>query len=559
MDSETIEIADLGRPLHPGMLYDCRNDTYIPGVLLWDQEAIRKDVDVKPQPLTHVDVSTRDSLSEKTKLMDVSASLTASFIAGLVTVERSGSYLNDTLSSMRQCRATMHYKQTTEFKQLTVTQVGNVIYPEVFDQKSATHVVTAVLYGGEVFMVFDQMASNEEDKKVIQGNLDSSTIKIPKVDISSSGKLKLTDKEMKKVKKFSCTFHSDLALENNPTTYEEAVQLYKKLPELIGDGSKAVPVKVWLYPLMNLDQCAAQLVTKISENLVTLLEVQMGQLHKAQMRADDAIQRCEAIKVTDLKENLVEFKNILATYKDTLQNNLSKLLPAIRDGTEGEEKLVATLKFIDESSFTPDKMEKWLDDKESEVGVLESYINLLKHCDIVPPGPELNAVLGDPTIDRVCIFNFTSLKKEELYLSNLFECLASEEFRAMQNISVAQDLSFKEESQPWSNDPQISEEMRDRPRVSVHTASGPAATRQLFRILGDDKDFGDLGWLIPHCVTNAAFYSGLPDRTHDELTTCELPSSLDGLIDLAIHVDSRLRDRHCEMYQGNPATPELHS
>ncbi|XP_061086595.1 stonustoxin subunit alpha-like [Conger conger] len=431
------------------------------GVSLWDQEAIRKDVDVKPQPLTHVDVSTRDSLSEKTQLMEISASLVASFLAGLVKVGGSGSYLKDTLSSMRQCRATMYYKQMTEFKQLTMTQLGKVIYPEVFDQKSATHVVTGVLYGGEVFMV--------------------------------SGKLKLTDKEMKKVQKFSCTFHGDLALENNPTTYEEAVQLYKKLPELMGDGSKAVPVKVWLYPLTKLDRRAAQLVTKISVDLVTLLEVRMGQLHKAQMRADDVIQRCEAIKVTYLTENLVKFKNRLATYKDTLQNNLSKLLPAIRDGTEGEEKLVATLKFIDESSFTPDKMRKWLDDKESEVGVLESYIKSLKSCDIVPPGPQ-------------------------------------------------------------------------RPRVSVHTASGPAATRQLIRILGDDKDFGhrvpdfgDLGWLIPHCVTNAAFYSGLPDRIHDELTTCELPSSLDGLIDLAIHVDSRLRDRHCETYQGNPATPELHS
>ncbi|XP_061089124.1 stonustoxin subunit beta-like [Conger conger] len=460
MDAETIEIAALGRPLQPGMLYDCRRDTFIPGVSLWDQESIRKDVDVKPQPLTHVYVSTRDSLSEKTQLMEISASLTASFIAGLVTVERSGSYLNDTLSSMRQCRATIHYKKIIEFKQLTMTQLGNVIYPEVFEQKSATHVVTGVLYGGEVFMVFDQMASNEEDKQVIQGNLDSSTNKIPKVDVSSSGKVKLTDTEMKKVQKFSCTFHSNLALENNPTTYEEAVQLYKNLPELMGDGSKAVPVKVWLYPLMNLDPHAAQLVTKISVDLVTLLEVQMGQLHEAQMRADDTTQRCEAIKVTDLKEKLVKFKNILATYKDTLQNNLKKLLPAIRDGTEGKEKLEAMLKFINESSFTPDKMRKWLDDKESEVGVLENYINLLKHCDIVTPGPELISVLGDPAIDRICIFNFTSLKEEEPYLSNLFECLACEEFRKMENISVAQGRSFKEEAQPWFNDRQISAEMR---------------------------------------------------------------------------------------------------
>ncbi|XP_061086596.1 neoverrucotoxin subunit beta-like [Conger conger] len=466
MDAETIEIAALGRPVHPGMLYDCRNDTFIPGVSLWDQEAIRKYVDVKPQPNTHLDVSTSDSLSEKSRLIDISSSLKVSFLAGLVGVGvgGSGSYLKDTLSSMRQCRATIHYKQTTEFKELAMTQLGNVIYPEVFDQKNATHVVTGVLYGAEVFMVFDQMASNEEEKQDIQGKVNLFIQKLPGVDVSSSGNLRLEVKEKKKVQKFSCTFHGDFALLHNPSTYEEAVHLYKQLPELMGDGSEAVPVKILLYPLMKLDQRAAQLVTKISENLEVDVEVTMGQLHEAQMRADDAIQRCEAIKVTDLTENLVKFKNILATYKDTLQNNLSKLLPAIRGGTEGEEKLVAMLKFINESSFTPDKMRKWLDDKESEVKVLESYTNCLKEFDIVPPGPELTAVLSDPKLKHVYAFNLTSLKEEEPYLSNLFECLASEEFRKMQNITVAQELSFKEEAQLWFSDPQISERMRGAPK-----------------------------------------------------------------------------------------------
>ncbi|XP_061088345.1 stonustoxin subunit alpha-like [Conger conger] len=461
MDSETIEIAALGRPLHPGMLYDCRRDTFIPGVLLWDQEAIKNNVDVKPQTVTHFDFCKSDSLSEKNKLMDVSASLAASFIAGLVKVGGSSSYLNDRMSSMRQCRATMHYKQTTEFKQLTVTQVGKVVYPKVFEQKSATHVVTGVLYGGEVFMVFDQMVSTEEDKQNITGALESSIRKIPKVESSIAEKFRLTDREKRTVQKFRCTFHGDFALEHNPTTYEEAVDSYRKLPLLMGDGSKAVPVKVWLYPLTKLDRRAAQLASEISADQVACLEVQMGQLHEAQMRADDATQRCEAIKVTYLTENLVKFKNILATFKDTLQNNLSKLLPAIRGGIAGKEKLEAILKFINESSFTPDKMRKWLDDKESEVKVLESYINRLEGCDVMPPGPELDSVLSDPAIERLCIFNFTSLKKEEPYLSNLFECLASEEFRKMQKISVAQKISFEEEARPWFRDPQISEEMRD--------------------------------------------------------------------------------------------------
>lgn len=31
MEAKIIEIAALGRALHPGMLYDCRSDSVIPG------------------------------------------------------------------------------------------------------------------------------------------------------------------------------------------------------------------------------------------------------------------------------------------------------------------------------------------------------------------------------------------------------------------------------------------------------------------------------------------------------------------------------------------------
>ncbi|XP_035259303.1 stonustoxin subunit alpha-like [Anguilla anguilla] len=461
MNSEAIETAALGRPLHPGMLYDCRSDTFIPGVSLWDQAAIKKDMNVEPQPNTYFNYVASDSITEKTNLMDVSASLKASFLLGLVEVEGSATYLKDTKSSMRQCRVTMQYKQTTELRHLTMTQLGHVTYPKVFDQKTATHVVTAVLYGAEAFMVFDQMSSDEKDKQDIQGNMDVMIKKIPTIEISGKGKVVLTDEEKKKVENFNCTFHGDVTLEQNPSNYEEAVLVYKELPKLLGaDGSKAVPVRVWLYPLKNLNSKAAQLVREICTELVTRLEAVMGQLHEAEMRANDSIKRCLAIKATDVTDKLYKFQDKRTVYTETLLQNISKVLPAIREGTVEEQKLVNILKFHEESSFTHDKMKKWLDDKESEIGVLESYISLLENIPIVLPGPELNKVLFDPRNKTVYIFTFTSLQYEEPYLSNLHECLTSTKFKKMEEISVARDLSFKEEALPWFSDPAISQRMR---------------------------------------------------------------------------------------------------
>ncbi|KAJ8362849.1 hypothetical protein SKAU_G00116800 [Synaphobranchus kaupii] len=418
-------------------------------------------MNVQPQAHTHLDFSGSDSFSEKTKLMDVSASLKVSFLAGLVEVGGSARYLKDKMSSMQQCRVTMQYKQTTEFKHLTMTQLGHVTYPDVFDQKIATHVVTAVLYGAEAFMVFDQMALNENDKQDIQGEMHVMIKKIPEVEISGSGKVILTDEEKKKVDKFSCTFHGDYTLEQNPTSYEEAVLLYKQLPKLLGeDKRKAVPVSVWLYPLKNLDSKAAQLVRAIGVELVSHAEAIMGQLQEAKMRANDSIRRCEAIKVPDITDKLAKFQDKLASYTVILLQNLRKVLPAIRAGTEGEQTLVDILKFHDDSSFSHDKMRKWLDEKESEIGVLEEYINSLGSVPIVPPGPELDKVLFDPQYHNIFMFTFTSLKYEEPYLSNLHECLASEEFNKMGEICVAHDFSFKDEALPWFRDPEISKRMR---------------------------------------------------------------------------------------------------
>ncbi|KAG9342064.1 hypothetical protein JZ751_017061 [Albula glossodonta] len=491
MDSKVIEVAALGRPLHPGMLYDCRSDTFTPGtvpvthshlhpryctcytltpspqvlyllhsdtftpgVSLWDEAAIKRDMSVKPQPRSSFHFTAFDSLSEKANLLDVSASLKASFLGGLVEVGGSASYLNDRASSMHQCRVTMQYKQTTEFKQLTMTQLGKVTYPQVFDQKTATHVVTAVLYGAEAFMVFDQMASDDKEKQDIKGNLDVMIKKIPLIDISGSGRLVMSDEEKTKVERFSCKFHGDFALRQNPSTYEEAVLVYKQLPKMLGEkGENAVPVRVWLYPLEKLDSKAAKLMREIEEKMVSEVEVVMEQLHEASMRANDLVSHCDAIKVTTIKDKLTEFQRKFKGYTLPLLHNLGKVLPAIRAGSVEEQKLVDILKTHHESPFNKSKMSKWLDGKESEIEVLRSCINTVPSVPIVSPGPQLDSILFSPKEDCVIMLSFTSLEYHEPYLSSLSEYPASEsEPRKVRETSKA--------ALPWYSDPKIFKRVR---------------------------------------------------------------------------------------------------
>ncbi|ROJ73031.1 Neoverrucotoxin subunit beta [Anabarilius grahami] len=167
------------------------------GVTLWDENSLRNNLYSRPQPLTDLKFSSSDSLSGKSSLLDVSASLKASFLGGLVNVGGSGKFLRDTKSSHRQSRVTMYYSETTRYEQLTMSQLGQVTYPQVFDQKSATHVVTAVLYGAQAVMVFDRTISEEENKQEIEGKLNGVVRSIVGLSIEGEGSVNMNDDDKK--------------------------------------------------------------------------------------------------------------------------------------------------------------------------------------------------------------------------------------------------------------------------------------------------------------------------------------------------------------------------
>uniref|UniRef100_A0A3B3QT37 Uncharacterized protein n=1 Tax=Paramormyrops kingsleyae TaxID=1676925 RepID=A0A3B3QT37_9TELE len=460
MTSNSIQIAALGRPLHPGMLYDCRDDSFIPGVTLWDAEDFENNMTVHEQNQTKSEITASDSLSKKSSLLDISASLKASFLGGLIEVGGSAKYLKDTVTTESQCRVTVHYSQKTVFKQLNMKNISNITYVDVLDQGTATHVVTGVLYGADAFMVFDQTASRNEDKQEIQGTLEVMVKKIPTISISGSGEVNIKEEDLNKVEKFQCTFYGDVILKENPTTYMEAVKVYKDLPKLLGErGEKAVPMTVWLYPLKYLDNRAAQLVREIRENLITEMETVMEDLQTATITVNELLQISETIQATDIQDKLKTFQKMLRQYKITVQKEVSALIPTIRNGKTGEDILVQILTSHSSSPFTTEMMTKWLDEKRSECEVLRSYIDAFdnqNNVQIVSP-TQHNILILNPCYKTIATFVFTSLKYEEPYILDLTKFLHSEQFMKQMDTEDA----VEDKSTPWFLTPDISQTMRE--------------------------------------------------------------------------------------------------
>ncbi|KAB5539594.1 hypothetical protein PHYPO_G00090830 [Pangasianodon hypophthalmus] len=265
----------------------------------------------------------------------------------------------------------------------------------------------------------------------------------------------MTDEDNKKAENITCTFHGDFHLEQNPTTYMEALEVYKNLPKQLKENPQnAVPIKVWLYPLSLLDTKAAQLVREISTRLISNTEDVMEELVEVERTCSDLSRRTEVNVFSDIKERLHSFQDSFSIYKMVLQKALARVLPAIRGGGMEEQSLEDII-IIHYNSR--DLLNQWLDDAKSELYLLNNHSKMLNEINI-KDSDGLNAILLNPDIDVVLCLAFTSLKYEDPNLSTLTEFLKSAEFKELDKkekpLSVA---SYRQ----WFKDPDVIAKMRE--------------------------------------------------------------------------------------------------
>ncbi|RXN07736.1 neoverrucotoxin subunit alpha-like protein [Labeo rohita] len=461
LPSDTIEVAALGRPLFPGTLYDCRKDSFLPGITLWDKKSLSEDLDSRPKPQTYSNINSCDSLSSKLNLMDVSVALKVSFLGGLMEVGGSAKYLRDTKSSNHQSRITMHYGETTRYEQLTMSHLGQITYSQVFDQKTATHVVTAVLYGAQAFMVFDRSFAEDENKQEIEGELKKMVAKIRELSAEGNAALQMTDAEKKMAEKITCTFHGDVHLRQNPTTYTEALNVYKQLPALLKDNPQnEVPIKVWLHPLHLLNATAARVEREISTSVAFAIEDIMEKLGEAERTYKDLSGNTLVNSFRDIKERLCSFRSSFSIYKAMLLEAVSRVLPAVRGGEKEEKSLEDILKIHRSSPFNADTMNQWLNDAKAELDMLSSLTKPLEGVRIVD-SEHLNTIIVNPDFPGVLCLTFTSLEYEDPYLSALKKFLKTDRFKELDGeqsmVSVA---SVKK----WFKD----SEFMEKTRFNIH-------------------------------------------------------------------------------------------
>uniref|UniRef100_A0A8C7UTI0 Fibronectin type-III domain-containing protein n=1 Tax=Oncorhynchus mykiss TaxID=8022 RepID=A0A8C7UTI0_ONCMY len=448
---------------------------YLSGITLWDSEMLQKHINVCPQPNTDFKIIASDSSEDKSEALNVSASLEASFLGGLVSVKGSAEFLHDKKTSKRQSRVSLQYRTTTRFEQLTMDHLGagNVKHCNVFQEGSSTHVVTALHYGAQAFFVFDQEVSSGENHQDIQGNLQATIKKIPLISIEGQGNLEMSDEEKREANKFNCTFHGDFALENNPVTFEDAIKVYAGLPRLLGEnGEHAVPMTVWLYPLKNLDSAAAQLVRQISVSQVRRAQRLLDGLDNTDVQCQDMMKEDMAIKFPELKAKLNKFRDLCSEYKQVFQKGLCKVLPNIRGGGMEEEELIKMLNSKECSPFQNDLL-------------ITSYLDIMKEVQVVYSSSELDGLVLDKANDYVVCFAVSFLKEKEEYLVVLENYLLEESKSDFSLIPYNPNAAGKTAAEKWFRSGEVT-----------------TLTRQTIHLFLDFKESNKDRENLPFCIAS---------------------------------------------------------
>ncbi|KAG9261560.1 verrucotoxin subunit beta-like [Astyanax mexicanus] len=423
-DFDIVEVAAMGRPFQLGMAYDLRKHTLIPGLTLWNHEKLQDKISISDQYDTKFNLHSSDKSEDETSNLKVNGSLKIAAKLGIVEFSGSGSYFTNNVKSDKRAKLTLGYHTTTKFKQLSMDHLTDVSYLSDLEETGATHVTVGILYGADAYFVFEKELKSDENKQEMEGVLTLKILNIPifnvKLECEGSGEKK--DSKTVKSDEIRCTFYGDFKLNTNPCTLEESLEVYKKLPDMLGEnGEHAVPLQVWLYPLSKIPKAEHPsdcLIRELSDSLITRLSHAIDRLNLVEGKLIDLISDESTKSFVSFLNKLQDMKQKFSHYKADIMTKLAHLLPLIRGYKSEESDLEDLLKRHDDSVFNSTAMDQWLEYRKMELDVLRTFLRQLREVG-VNLNEDLHILLSDADIKNVVSFTFTSLEEPDEFLSQL--------------------------------------------------------------------------------------------------------------------------------------------
>ena len=152
-----------------------------------------------------------NTLEEKFRTMDIQAELKLSIMGGLFSLDGSGKFFKDTKRSAKSAKASLISSFSTEYEQISITstEIRNLIDQDALEQIEATHVVVGIQWGGNVFISVEDNNYNDQDKQVVEGNLNAK-LQMIAAQISGNAQVKIDEKVRNELSKYNFEIYGDI-------------------------------------------------------------------------------------------------------------------------------------------------------------------------------------------------------------------------------------------------------------------------------------------------------------------------------------------------------------
>ena len=399
------QVAALGREFKIGMLYDWSTDTLLSENVLAHKSDIEQHILSESKKDSKSLTFQPDTIESQLQGLEVSAHLQLSVIAGLVKVAGCSKYLNNKKYFFPKSTILM-YKCTKKLETLNMCQVqveeilrdfnARMVTPAI-----ATHVVVGILYGGQALFMFNKSPFMQFETDLAHALVDK-----------FGEELSAEEKELAKY--LNVQFHGDFIPVKDPTTYAEALELYKKVPAMLED--KELPLMVWLYPLGKIDADSSESEKEISTKLMKETQNVMGQLQKHEVNCNHLLKHQACQKSLGLHREISCLKTLIGLYRKRLQNELMVVIPNIRKGKVDESELANLLQECEDSPFKGKEVSFWLQQKEAEVKLLNELLS--SDIQYLTTTDSLSEVLSNQQYQHVVCFNISRPNKDP-YVASL--------------------------------------------------------------------------------------------------------------------------------------------
>lgn len=364
-----------------GMLYDYRTEQIVEGSTLWDLDTVEKERKCVAKHFTSSIVTIEKSLLDKTKLLKAEGSLKLSILCDMVKMSGSAEYVKNRKITKRQERVILEYSTYENHETITVDDLKKARKTDVDfpDPEIATHVVIGIVYGADVFFEFSRSLSENEDSTAAQGKSEAVLKFVEKLSVSGSAEfnMNMNGNEKQIAESLTYAFYGDAKLETNPITFEEAVKLFKDIPQLIRSNKTNIAKKVTLCPIELFKRLTGKSSPEIDDGLILKCASLIDGLYHLKIEAED-LMISDYWSIQQNKEHLEKFVKCIERFEAHVKKRMAKLLAEIRGGSAEEDKLNDFLQKADLAPFSTKQLRDWIDSTRDKTIKLNYFIESLK-------------------------------------------------------------------------------------------------------------------------------------------------------------------------------------